>query len=81
MWLHQGGHGGTSSNNWQQTQNKWLDYWLYGIENGIMDEPMVDVQRENKTWQKIKIGQIQRLYLQNRMYLSNKSVNLPLRSG
>ena len=64
MWLHQGGHGGTSSNNWQQTQNKWLDYWLYGIENGIMDEPMVDVQRENKTWQKIKIGQIQQLYLQ-----------------
>ncbi|MDM5188920.1 Xaa-Pro dipeptidyl-peptidase [Bacillus sp. DX4.1] len=54
MWLHQGGHGGTSSNNWQQTQNKWFDYWLYGIENGIMDEPMVDVQRENKTWQKLK---------------------------
>ena len=46
MWLHQGGHGGTSSNNWRQTQNKWLDYWLYGIENGIMDEPMVDVQRK-----------------------------------
>ena len=40
----------------KETQNKWLDYWLYGIENGIMDEPMVDVQRENKTWQKIKIG-------------------------
>ena len=47
----------------KETQNKWLDYW-YGIENGIMDEPMVDVQRENKTWQKIKIGQIQQLYLQ-----------------
>ncbi len=30
------------------------DYWLYGIENGIMNEPMVDVQRENKTWKKLK---------------------------
>ena len=46
MAATQGVHGGTSSNNWQQTQNKWLDYWLYGIENGIMDEPMVDVQRK-----------------------------------
>ena len=27
---------------------------LYGIENGIMNEPMVDVQRENKTWDKMK---------------------------
>ena len=50
MWLHQGGHGGTSSNNWKQTENRWFDYWLYGIENGIMDEPMVDVQREDRTW-------------------------------
>ena len=52
MWLHQGGHGGTSANNWQQTQNKWFDYWLYGIDNGIMDEPAVDIQREDKTWKK-----------------------------
>ncbi|MGR6010419.1 hypothetical protein ACT7CZ_31580 [Bacillus cereus] len=27
---------------------------MYGIENGIMNEPMVDVQRENKTWEKLK---------------------------
>ena len=50
MWLHQGGHGGTSTNNWQQTQNKWFDHWLYGIDNGIMDQPAVDVQREDRTW-------------------------------
>ena len=65
MWLHQGGHGGTSTNDWQRTQNKWFDYWLYGIENGIMNEPMVDVQRENKAWDKIKIGRIQQLCRQN----------------
>ncbi|MFJ8455499.1 Xaa-Pro dipeptidyl-peptidase [Bacillus paramycoides] len=82
MWLHQGGHGGTTSNNWQQTQNKWSDYWLYGIENGIMDEPMVDVQRENKTWQKIKNWPDPAAVPSKiRMYLSNKAVNLPLSMG
>ncbi|MGE7935306.1 Xaa-Pro dipeptidyl-peptidase [Bacillus paramycoides] len=82
MWLHQGGHGGTTSNNWQQTQNKWFDYWLYGIENGIMDEPMVDVQRENKTWQKKKNWPDPAAVPSKiRMYLSNKAVNLPLSMG
>ncbi|WP_425457683.1 Xaa-Pro dipeptidyl-peptidase [Bacillus massilioanorexius] len=52
MWLHQGGHGGTSANNYKQTENRWFDYWLYGVENGIMEEPMVDIQREDKTWSK-----------------------------
>ncbi len=50
MWLHQGGHGGTSANNWQETENRWFDYWLYGIENGIADEPMIDIQREDGSW-------------------------------
>ncbi len=82
MWLHQGGHGGTSSNNWQQTQNKWFDYWLYGIENGIMDEPMVDVQRENKTWQKLKNWPDPAAVPSKiRMLLSNKAVELPPRLG
>ncbi|PFM63454.1 Xaa-Pro dipeptidyl-peptidase [Bacillus cereus] len=82
IWLHQGGHGGTTSNNWQQTQNKWFDYWLYGIENGIMDELMVDVQRENKTWQKIKNWPDPAAVPSKiRMYLSNKAVNLPLSMG
>ncbi|MBO1582563.1 Xaa-Pro dipeptidyl-peptidase [Bacillus sp. XF8] len=82
MWLHQGGHGGTSSNNWQQTQNKWFDYWLYGIENGIMNEPMVDVQRENKAWQKLKNWPDPAAVPSKiRMLLSNKAVDLPLRMG
>ncbi|WP_372508862.1 Xaa-Pro dipeptidyl-peptidase [Pseudalkalibacillus decolorationis] len=50
MWLHQGGHGGTSANNWKQTENRWFDHWLYGIENGIMDEPKIDIEREDHTW-------------------------------
>jgi len=52
LWLHQGGHSSPSGNNWPQTQNKWFDYYLYGIENGIMKEPAVDIQREDKSWSK-----------------------------
>ncbi|WP_459502969.1 Xaa-Pro dipeptidyl-peptidase [Bacillus sp. C1] len=82
MWLHQGEHGGTSDNNWQQTQNKWFDYWLYGIENGIMNEPMVDVQRENKAWQKLKNWPDPAAAPSKiRMLLRNKAVDLPLQVG
>ncbi|SES31500.1 Xaa-Pro dipeptidyl-peptidase [Salipaludibacillus aurantiacus] len=53
MWLHQGGHRGAgSANNWQETQHKWYDYWLYGLENGITEEPKVDVEREDQSWHK-----------------------------
>jgi len=50
LWLHQGEHETPSSNDWQETQHRWFDYWLYGIENGITDEPIVDVEREDGTW-------------------------------
>jgi len=53
MWLHNRGHSGAGNqNNWAETQHKWYDYWLYGLENDIMEEPMVDVQREDNSWQK-----------------------------
>ncbi|MCP3740057.1 Xaa-Pro dipeptidyl-peptidase [Rossellomorea sp. BNER] len=53
MWLHQGGHSSPYSfrrDAWLPTLNKWFDYWLYDIKNDVMDEPMVDIQREDKTW-------------------------------
>jgi X-Pro dipeptidyl-peptidase len=53
MWLHQGGHSSPYSfrrDVWLPTLNKWFDYWLYDIKNNVMDEPMVDIQREDKTW-------------------------------
>jgi len=50
LWLHQGEHETPNANDWQETQHKWFDYWLYGIENGITDEPIVDVEREDGTW-------------------------------
>ena len=52
LWLHQGGHSSPSGNNWPQLQNRWFDYYLYGIENGVMNEPAVDIQREDRTWTK-----------------------------
>ncbi|MFG2103666.1 Xaa-Pro dipeptidyl-peptidase [Micromonospora echinaurantiaca] len=61
IWLHQGGHGGPGSNasvtlpdgrtwTYKQTENRWFDYWLWGVRNGIMDEPTAVVQRENRVY-------------------------------
>ncbi|MFS0862363.1 Xaa-Pro dipeptidyl-peptidase [Fredinandcohnia sp. 179-A 10B2 NHS] len=53
LWLHQGGHSSPYNfrrDVWLPTLNKWFDYWLYDIENDIMEEPMVDIQREDRNW-------------------------------
>jgi X-Pro dipeptidyl-peptidase len=45
IWLHYGGHGGPGTDDYQLTLNRWMDYWLFGVDNGIMDEPRAKVQR------------------------------------
>ncbi|WP_405099633.1 Xaa-Pro dipeptidyl-peptidase [Oceanobacillus sp. FSL H7-0719] len=53
LWLHQHGHSSPYSfrnAEWLTTLNKWFDYWLYDIDNGIMDEPMVDIQNADRNW-------------------------------
>ncbi|WP_341720814.1 Xaa-Pro dipeptidyl-peptidase [Micromonospora sp. FIMYZ51] len=61
LWLHQGGHsspGNTASVTlpdgrtwtWKQTENRWFDYWLWNVRNGIMDEPTAVVQREDRVY-------------------------------
>ena len=35
---------------WVETLHRWFDYWLQGVDNGIMDEPMVDIEREAGKW-------------------------------
>ncbi|OKI49034.1 Xaa-Pro dipeptidyl-peptidase [Micromonospora sp. CB01531] len=61
IWLHQGGHGGPGNTatvtlpggqawTYKQTENRWLDYWLWGVQNGIMDEPTAVLQRENRSY-------------------------------
>ncbi len=61
LWLHQGGHGGPGNTasvtlpdgrtwTWKQTENRWFDYWLWNVRNGIMDEPTAVVQREDRVY-------------------------------
>lgn len=46
IWLHKDGHGGPRGvTNYQHTLNRWMDHWLFGVDNGVMDDPMADVQR------------------------------------
>ncbi|MFN2587947.1 MAG: Xaa-Pro dipeptidyl-peptidase [Actinomycetota bacterium] len=35
---------------WVDTLHRWFDHWLHGIDNGIMDEPIADVERGPDRW-------------------------------
>lgn len=54
LWLHQGGHedpvitGGAA---WQETVHRWLDHWLYGLDNGVTTDPAVTVERPDGSWE------------------------------
>lgn len=57
LWLHQGGHidpKKADEDKWLTTINKWFDYWLYDIDNGIMDEPKVDIEKIDHTWEQLQ---------------------------
>ncbi|GIG59939.1 hypothetical protein Lfu02_43110 [Longispora fulva] len=53
IWLHNAGHGAPSRSDYQATLGRWFDYWLKGVNNGIMDEPMADVQYADGTWKQL----------------------------
>ncbi|MBB5936569.1 CocE/NonD family hydrolase [Streptomyces zagrosensis] len=55
LWLGQYGHTDAFDfpgrrDLWQDTLHQWLDYWLHGVKNGIMDEPRVDLQTGPTRW-------------------------------
>ncbi|OLF19056.1 X-prolyl-dipeptidyl aminopeptidase [Actinophytocola xanthii] len=53
IWLHKDGHGGPrGTTDYQRTLNRWMDHWLFGVDNGIMTEPRADVQRPDGTYHK-----------------------------
>jgi X-Pro dipeptidyl-peptidase len=53
IWLHKDGHGGPrGTSDYQRTLNRWMDHWLFGVDNGIMSEPTADVQRPDGTYEK-----------------------------
>ncbi|NEE00220.1 CocE/NonD family hydrolase [Phytoactinopolyspora halotolerans] len=35
---------------WLDTIHRWFDHWLHGIDNGIMDEPVADVEHGLGQW-------------------------------
>jgi X-Pro dipeptidyl-peptidase len=56
IWLHNGGHGGPGSVNtpagaaYKRAENRWFDYWLFGVPNGITSEPRLTIQREDGSY-------------------------------
>ena len=53
IWLHQSGHADPFNlrrDVWLATLNKWMSHYLYGIDNGIQNEPKATIQREDLSW-------------------------------
>ncbi|MUK88616.1 CocE/NonD family hydrolase [Ornithinibacillus sp. L9] len=54
LWLTQTGHVDPFDfrrAEWVDTLHRWFDHWLLDIDNGIMDEPMVDIERGADEWE------------------------------
>jgi X-Pro dipeptidyl-peptidase len=54
LWLHQANHNTPFRwriEEWLRQTHHWFDYWLYGIQNGIMKEPRVDIERAPGQWE------------------------------
>lgn len=53
MWLYQPGHINPFNlriEEWLDQLHRWFDYWLYDLDDGIMDEPAVDFQNADLSW-------------------------------
>ena len=53
LWLSQEGHTDMFDirrQQWVDTLHQWFDYWLQGLDNGIMSQPTVDVERAPNQW-------------------------------
>ncbi|MRX73072.1 CocE/NonD family hydrolase [Bacillus lacus] len=54
LWLTETGHVDPFDfrrAEWVDTLHRWFDYWLLGMENGIMKEPAVDIERGADQWE------------------------------
>jgi X-Pro dipeptidyl-peptidase len=53
IWLSQTGHVDPFDfrrDKWVRTLHRWFDRWLHGIHNGIMSEPVADIERKADEW-------------------------------
>jgi X-Pro dipeptidyl-peptidase len=54
LWLSQTGHVDPFDFRraaWVDEIHKWFDFWLQGVDNGIMREPRVDIERAPDLWE------------------------------
>lgn len=54
LWLTETGHVDPFDfrrAEWVETLHRWFDYWLMGMDNGIMDEPAVEIERGADNWE------------------------------
>ena len=54
LWILRQGHVDPFDNRravWVDTIHRWFDYWLYGVQNGIMSEPAVDIETARDVWE------------------------------
>jgi X-Pro dipeptidyl-peptidase len=54
LWLNRSGHEDPFDFRrtlWVDTLHRWFDHWLYGVANGIMDEPAVNLERGAHEWE------------------------------
>ncbi|GIF20904.1 X-Pro dipeptidyl-peptidase [Actinoplanes tereljensis] len=53
IWLHQAAHADPFNirrDVWLETLHRWFDFWLYRIDNGIMRDPVADVETAPNQW-------------------------------
>lgn len=53
LYLHQYWHldlGQIRSAMWTNNLNRWFTHYLFGVDNGVQNEPSARIQKEDKTW-------------------------------
>jgi X-Pro dipeptidyl-peptidase len=53
LWLCREGHIDpfmTRRAEWMSQLHQWFDYWLFGVQNGIMSQPRVDIENTKDSW-------------------------------
>ncbi|GFH35197.1 Xaa-Pro dipeptidyl-peptidase [Streptomyces pacificus] len=55
LWLHQAGHVNPMPlrmEEWLDRLHLWFDHWLYGLDNGVLAEPPVEVEQSDFSWRR-----------------------------